>query len=242
MRLSTSRILSERIASEKETLKALFSSVSWRFFYSWPFNLWQNYHVLHLRNKLVLWLSCWFFNLIFEVIAVHWFFFFFFDLYQVWYSFDLVRWQIPLLLHFDFNFSLTIQSRNCKYNGNLFAQVQISDSFGFFRKSSFFLCLCFIFGPLDKSLLGLDLSQLYQWYICIFCCSAASRKPNETIKIILTTFLGVAFGFLIGVSFPTLSLTKVCKFRSAFSLSSVIFPFFSFPFFFCSHYTDEYLI
>ncbi|KAB5545235.1 hypothetical protein DKX38_013347 [Salix brachista] len=43
----------------------------------------------------------------------------------------------------------------------------------------------------------------------IFSRSAASRKPNETIKIILTTFLGVAFGFLIGVSFPTLSLTKV---------------------------------
>ncbi|KAJ6351549.1 hypothetical protein OIU78_007466 [Salix suchowensis] len=43
----------------------------------------------------------------------------------------------------------------------------------------------------------------------IFSRSAASRKPNETIKIILTTFLGVAFGFLIGVSFPTLSLTKL---------------------------------
>eukprot|EP00258_Populus_trichocarpa_P007269 XP_002311761.1 uncharacterized protein LOC7473208 [Populus trichocarpa] len=43
----------------------------------------------------------------------------------------------------------------------------------------------------------------------IFSRSAAGRKPNETIKIILTTFLGVAFGFLIGVSFPTLSLTKL---------------------------------
>ncbi|KAF9677867.1 hypothetical protein SADUNF_Sadunf08G0152400 [Salix dunnii] len=43
----------------------------------------------------------------------------------------------------------------------------------------------------------------------IFSRSATSRKPNETIKIILTTFLGVAFGFLIGVSFPTLSLTKL---------------------------------
>jgi hypothetical protein len=83
-------------------------------------------------------------------------------------------------------------------------------------------------------------------YLHFVLCSAAGRKPNETIKIILTTFLGVAFGFLIGVSFPTLSLTKVCKFRSAFSLSCMIFPFFSFPFFFgvffCSHYVDEYPI
>ncbi|XP_073268261.1 uncharacterized protein [Populus alba] len=38
-----------------------------------------------------------------------------------------------------------------------------------------------------------------------------SRKPNETMRILLTTFLGVVFGFLIGVSFPTLSLTKSNK-------------------------------
>lgn len=39
--------------------------------------------------------------------------------------------------------------------------------------------------------------------------SAASRKPNESMRLIVTTFVGVVFGFLIGVSFPTLSLTKV---------------------------------
>ncbi|KAL9390255.1 hypothetical protein Peur_018860 [Populus x canadensis] len=40
---------------------------------------------------------------------------------------------------------------------------------------------------------------------------AGSRKPNETMRILLTTFFGVVFGFLIGVSFPTLSLTKSNK-------------------------------
>ncbi|KAJ9176309.1 hypothetical protein P3X46_011639 [Hevea brasiliensis] len=39
--------------------------------------------------------------------------------------------------------------------------------------------------------------------------STVSKKPNETMRLIVTTFLGVVFGFLIGVSFPTLSLTKL---------------------------------
>jgi len=46
-------------------------------------------------------------------------------------------------------------------------------------------------------------------YLHMLCCSTGSRKPNETMRILLTTFFGVVFGFLIGVSFPTLSLTKV---------------------------------
>ncbi|KAJ6721927.1 hypothetical protein OIU85_024963 [Salix viminalis] len=45
----------------------------------------------------------------------------------------------------------------------------------------------------------------------ILTLSAGSRKPNETMRILLTTFFGVVFGFLIGVSFPTLSLTKSNK-------------------------------
>lgn len=36
-----------------------------------------------------------------------------------------------------------------------------------------------------------------------------SKKPNETMRLIVTTFLGVVFGFLIGVSFPTFSRTKL---------------------------------
>ncbi|XP_021901239.1 uncharacterized protein LOC110817135 isoform X2 [Carica papaya] len=35
------------------------------------------------------------------------------------------------------------------------------------------------------------------------------RKPNESMRLIVTTFVGIVFGFLIGVSFPTLSLTKL---------------------------------
>ncbi|XP_021632862.1 uncharacterized protein LOC110629947 isoform X2 [Manihot esculenta] len=44
-----------------------------------------------------------------------------------------------------------------------------------------------------------------------------SRKPNETTRLIITTFLGVAFGFFIGVSFPTLSLSKL-------NISSTLIP------------------
>ena len=40
-------------------------------------------------------------------------------------------------------------------------------------------------------------------------CSAIARNPNETMRLIVTTFVGVVFGFLIGASFPTLTLTKV---------------------------------
>ncbi|PKI77122.1 hypothetical protein CRG98_002625, partial [Punica granatum] len=47
--------------------------------------------------------------------------------------------------------------------------------------------------------------------------SVVSRKPTDTMRIILTSFAGVLFGFFIGVSFPTLSLTK-------FNLSSSLLP------------------
>ncbi|PON64255.1 hypothetical protein PanWU01x14_125690 [Parasponia andersonii] len=39
--------------------------------------------------------------------------------------------------------------------------------------------------------------------------SPVNRKPNETMRLIVTTFLGVVLGFFIGVSFPALSLTKL---------------------------------
>ncbi|MBA0765926.1 hypothetical protein Gotri_015027 [Gossypium trilobum] len=42
----------------------------------------------------------------------------------------------------------------------------------------------------------------------IFTRSTVSRKPNESMRLIVTTFVGVVFGFLIGLSFPKLSLTK----------------------------------
>lgn len=40
-------------------------------------------------------------------------------------------------------------------------------------------------------------------------CSLTTRKPSEIMRLFVTTFIGVVFGFFIGVSFPTLSITKV---------------------------------
>ena len=41
------------------------------------------------------------------------------------------------------------------------------------------------------------------------CGSFACRKPSEIMRLVVTTFIGLVFGFFIGVSFPTLSLTKL---------------------------------
>ncbi|KAJ8504106.1 hypothetical protein OPV22_004992 [Ensete ventricosum] len=35
------------------------------------------------------------------------------------------------------------------------------------------------------------------------------RKPNESLRLIITTVIGVAFGYLIGISFPTVNIIKV---------------------------------
>ncbi|KAH0919535.1 hypothetical protein HID58_027195 [Brassica napus] len=43
----------------------------------------------------------------------------------------------------------------------------------------------------------------------IFSRSSISRKSKDGMKIIATAFFGVMFGFLIGISFPSLSITKV---------------------------------
>ncbi|KAK3183666.1 hypothetical protein Dsin_030952 [Dipteronia sinensis] len=42
-------------------------------------------------------------------------------------------------------------------------------------------------------------------------------KPTETMRLIISTFFGVVFGFFLGISFPTISLTKM-------NLPSSIFP------------------
>ncbi|GMP57843.1 hypothetical protein CsSME_00021750 [Camellia sinensis var. sinensis] len=39
--------------------------------------------------------------------------------------------------------------------------------------------------------------------------NAIVTKPNESVRLIVTTFIGVVFGFLIGASFPTLPLAKL---------------------------------
>ncbi|KAF9603260.1 hypothetical protein IFM89_034593 [Coptis chinensis] len=38
--------------------------------------------------------------------------------------------------------------------------------------------------------------------------SGIAKKSNETMRIIVTTFVGVVFGFFVGLSFPTISLTR----------------------------------
>ncbi|KAM1712567.1 hypothetical protein ACFX12_023432 [Malus domestica] len=43
------------------------------------------------------------------------------------------------------------------------------------------------------------------------------RNPNETMRLVVTIFVGVVIGFFLGVSFPTLSLTKM-------NLPSTLFP------------------
>jgi len=44
----------------------------------------------------------------------------------------------------------------------------------------------------------------------IYGYSGQVPKPNEMMKLVITTFVGIVFGFFLGVSFPALSLTKVC--------------------------------
>ncbi|KAG7012780.1 hypothetical protein SDJN02_25533, partial [Cucurbita argyrosperma subsp. argyrosperma] len=39
--------------------------------------------------------------------------------------------------------------------------------------------------------------------------SSVIKRPNDSMRVILTTFVGVFLGFLIGISFPLLSLTKL---------------------------------
>ncbi|KAF5940059.1 hypothetical protein HYC85_021226 [Camellia sinensis] len=48
--------------------------------------------------------------------------------------------------------------------------------------------------------------------------SGVVRKPNESMRLIVTTFIGIVFGFLIGVSFPAFTLTKL-------NLPSNLFPY-----------------
>ncbi|XP_027153699.1 uncharacterized protein LOC113753678 [Coffea eugenioides] len=43
------------------------------------------------------------------------------------------------------------------------------------------------------------------------------RRPNETMRLLVTTFVGIVFGFFLGVSFPTISLSKM-------NIASSLFP------------------
>ncbi|KAG5527154.1 hypothetical protein RHGRI_028163 [Rhododendron griersonianum] len=56
---------------------------------------------------------------------------------------------------------------------------------------------------------------------CVCYCTIRrlgnGRRTNETMRLIVTTFAGIVFGFFLGASFPTLSLTKM-------NLPSSLFP------------------
>ncbi|KMZ58171.1 Lysine ketoglutarate reductase trans-splicing related 1 [Zostera marina] len=39
--------------------------------------------------------------------------------------------------------------------------------------------------------------------------SAILRNPNETMRLIITIIVGVVFGFFVGISFPSISITKL---------------------------------
>lgn len=51
-------------------------------------------------------------------------------------------------------------------------------------------------------------------YLSLYCLSGSLRKSNETMRLIVTTVIGVVVGFLIGISFPTNNLAKVRRFVS----------------------------
>ncbi|KAB5516266.1 hypothetical protein DKX38_026914 [Salix brachista] len=47
--------------------------------------------------------------------------------------------------------------------------------------------------------------------------SGTPKKPSEMTRLFMTTFIGIIFGFFLGISFPTLSLSKM-------NLPSSLFP------------------
>jgi hypothetical protein len=54
----------------------------------------------------------------------------------------------------------------------------------------------------------LILVAVFKWNLYLVCCSSTNRKPSEGMRLVLTTFVGIVFGFFIGISYPTLN-TKV---------------------------------
>ncbi|KAG5515517.1 hypothetical protein RHGRI_036525 [Rhododendron griersonianum] len=39
--------------------------------------------------------------------------------------------------------------------------------------------------------------------------SGVSKKSNDSVRLIITTIMGMVFGYFIGVSFPSVSLSKI---------------------------------
>lgn len=51
----------------------------------------------------------------------------------------------------------------------------------------------------------------YNYFFSIPACSGNIKRQNEAMRLTLATFVGVVFGFSLGVSFPTLALTRVSR-------------------------------
>lgn len=53
--------------------------------------------------------------------------------------------------------------------------------------------------------------------------SSTNRKPNEGMRLVLTTFVGIVFGFLIGISYPSLTtkLNISSRLRPSIDVSSL---------------------
>lgn len=66
------------------------------------------------------------------------------------------------------------------------------------------ICFCVQSSSILKSI-GQNISIPF-----FFPCSVLYRKTSDSVRFIITTIFGVAFGFFIGISFPSVSLTKVC--------------------------------
>lgn len=83
-------------------------------------------------------------------------------------------------------------------------------------RKNFGNCFC---SNLSHSLFALPVSfsrsnskspKVWMFYmIFMFNYSGLLKRSNESTRLIVTTILGVVFGFLVGISFPNVSVTKV---------------------------------
>jgi len=88
---------------------------------------------------------------------------------------------------------MIIQSEKFGHNGDQYSQVIFTANFSLFIFSRFFY---------------VTLETMFKWNLYLVYCSSTNRKPNEGMRLVLTTFVGIVFGFLIGISYPSLT-TKV---------------------------------
>lgn len=77
------------------------------------------------------------------------------------------------------------------------------------QKNAGILLVCSVFHLLIIEVVFKWYHMCWFWFFTVyFGCSSHVRRPNETMRLLVTTFVGIVFGFFLGVSFPTISLTK----------------------------------